>query len=84
MASRKVKKALQHADEYGEGAKARRKADLSDDEEYEAIESERQRGTLHAGGSGQVVTDPMQAKAIAASENRRRNNPNNAFVRKHG
>lgn len=84
MASSKVKKALQHKDEYGAGAKARNEADLSPDEEYEAIESERQRGTLHSGGSGDIVTNPAQARAIAHSENqRRKNNPHNSFVKKH-
>jgi len=77
MASKKVKKAMQHADEYGEGAKARRAVNLSEPEEYEAIEKERQRGTLHAGGSGKVVTNPQQAKAIAASENRRKRGKGN-------
>jgi hypothetical protein len=68
LASRKVKKALAHEDKYGEGAKARRAADLSEPEEYAAIETERKQGTLHAGGSGKVVTNPAQAKAIAHSE----------------
>lgn len=71
--SKKVRAALEHKDEYGAGAKARRAAHLSDSEEYEAIEKERKRGTLHAGGSGKVVRDPQMAKAIAASEIRRKN-----------
>lgn len=77
MASKRVKKALRHEDVYGAGAKARREADLEPAEEYEAIEHERKQGTLHAGGSGSIVTDPKQAKAIAASEIRRKG-------RKHG
>lgn len=84
MASKKVKKALEHEDKYGAGARAREAADLSEPEEYEAIESERQRGTLHSGGSGSIVTNPKQAQAIAHSEfqrKRRKNNPDNDFVR---
>jgi len=79
----KVEHALEHKDILGAGAKARRAAHLSESEEYETIERERKRGTLHS-GSGAVVHDPSQARAIAASEarkSRRGNNPDNHFLR---
>lgn len=84
MPSKKVKEALKHRDVYGAGAEARRKAHLSPSEEYEVIERERQKGTLHAGGSGHIVHDPAQARAIAASEIRRRERHPNKDGNLHG
>lgn len=84
MPSKKVKKALDHEDKYGAGAKARREADLSEPEEFEAVETERKRGTLHAGGSGSVVQNPKQAQAIAASEFKRKSKRSNDSGDLHG
>ena len=66
----KIQKALRHKNVLGAGARARRKARLTPDEEYAAIMREFKRGTLHS-GSGKIVKNPKQAVAIAASENER-------------
>ena len=72
--SKKVQKALKHPDRLGAGAKARRKAGLSESETYEAVMAEFNRGTLNS-GSGHRVGSRAQAKAIAASEARRNKRP---------
>lgn len=60
-----VKKAMKHADTLGAGAKKREK--LNPKDKKEVVMKEFQRGTLHS-GSGQKVTNPKQAVAIAYSE----------------
>ena len=60
-----VKKAMKHADKLGAGAKKREK--LNPKDKKEVVMKEFQRGTLHS-GSGQKVTNPKQAVAIAYSE----------------
>lgn len=64
----KVKKALQHPDKLGEGAKKRKS--LKAPEKVAAVMSEFKRGTLHS-GSGEKVSSKKQAVAIALSEARR-------------
>ena len=60
-----VKRAMRHKNILGEGAKMRKK--LKGQEKVSAVMSEFHRGTLHS-GSGEIVKNPAQAKAIAMSE----------------
>lgn len=62
-----VKKALQHEDKLGAGAKKREK--LKPSEKVQAVMAEWKRGTLHS-GSGEIVKSQKQAVAIALSEAR--------------
>jgi predicted house-cleaning NTP pyrophosphatase (Maf/HAM1 superfamily) len=64
-------KALIHKDILGAGAKRRNELNLNKDEEFEVIIKEFKRGTLHS-GSGNIVKNISQAKAIAISELRKR------------
>lgn len=63
--NRAVRKALQHPDKLGAGAKMRKH--LSGQDKVHAVLSEYKRGTLHS-GSGGKVTSRKQAIAIAMSE----------------
>jgi hypothetical protein len=67
MGEKAVKKAMQHKDELGAGAKKRKSLNKSDT--GHAVMKEFKRGTLHT-GSGKKVTDPAQAKAIVVSESK--------------
>jgi hypothetical protein len=69
MTEKRVKKALKHPDRLGAGAKARK--DLTKSENAQAIKKEFERGTLHS-GSGKIVTNPAQARAITRSTNKGR------------
>jgi hypothetical protein len=60
-----IKKALQHADKLGEGAKKRKH--LSPENKMTTVMKERKRGTLHS-WSGEKVSDYKQALAIWMSE----------------
>ena len=68
--NKSVRKALRHPNKYGAGAKKRKR--LSAKNKRAAVMAEFSRGTLHAGGSGKIVTNPKQAVAIAYSEARRK------------
>ena len=59
------KKAMEHADKLGEGAKKRKT--LPKKEKVGVVMSEFKKGTLHS-GSGEKVTNPKQGIAIALSE----------------
>ena len=59
-------KAMKHSNKLGAGAAARRK-NLSGKAKIPVVMKEFKRGTLHS-GSGEVVTNPKQAVAIAMSE----------------
>lgn len=59
------KKAMKHSNEPGAGAEARKK--LNGQEKVGLVMHEFKHHTLHS-GSGKIVTDPQQAKAIAMSE----------------
>jgi len=60
---------------YGAGA-ARRKS-MSPKDKMKTVMHEFKKGTLHSGGSGEIVTNPKQAIAIGISEGKR-----NAIKRK--
>lgn len=62
-----VKQAMEHPNKLGAGAEKRES--LSPDDKFAAVMKEFERGTLHS-GSGEIVTNPEQAKAIAASESK--------------
>lgn len=59
------REAMKHSDKLGAGAKKRKK--LKGKEKVGVVMAEFKRGTLHS-GSGDVVTNPKQAIAIAMSE----------------
>lgn len=59
------KEAMHHPDKLGAGASKRKSLPLA--EKKEVVMKEFQRGTLHS-SSGQKVTNPKQAVAIAYSE----------------
>ena len=63
------KKALHHPDVLGAGAAKRRKLPLS--ERGAVIWSEFEKGTLHSGG-GSIVKKASQARAIIASETKKK------------
>ena len=65
--NKRQKEAMKHADVLGAGAAKRRKLPRS--ERGAVIWSEFEKGTLHA-GSGPIVHNPAQARAIIASETR--------------
>lgn len=69
MSKQAVKKAMQHKDKLGEGAKKRKH--LNPKDKIATVMGEFKRGTLHS-GSGEIVSKPSQAKAIALSEARKR------------
>lgn len=69
MSEESVKKALRHPDKPGEGAKKR--AHLNRADNAAAISKEFSRGTLRS-GSGHVVTNPAQKRAIIANTNKGR------------
>jgi hypothetical protein len=69
MGEKAIKKAMQHANKLGAGAKARKGLDQSDN--AKAIMKEFGRGTLHSGGGG-IVHSKKQAIAIIASTNKGR------------
>jgi hypothetical protein len=61
----KVNKSLDHPNKLGAGARKREK--LNPQEKSTAVMKEYSKGTLHS-GSGSIVKNPAQAKAIAMSE----------------
>lgn len=63
-----LKKYMQHSNELGAGAKKR--AGLGAKNKKKVVMKEFSRGTLHS-GSGDIVTNPKQAVAIAYSEARK-------------
>lgn len=65
---KRKKKAMQHPDVLGAGAEKRKS--LPNKEKVGVVMSEFKRGTLNS-GSGQKVTNPKQAIAIALSEARK-------------
>ncbi len=69
LRERKMKAAMRHPDRPGAGAARRKKLGLFGREKASVVMREFARGTLRS-GSGHVVTDPQQAKAIAMSEGR--------------
>jgi hypothetical protein len=64
-----MKAAMRHPDRPGAGAARRKKLGLFGREKVGVVMREFARGTLRS-GSGHVVTNPQQAKAIAMSEGR--------------
>jgi hypothetical protein len=62
---KRIKEAMKHPNVLGAGAKKRKK--LKPAERSSAVMKEFARGTLHS-GSGEIVKNPAQAKAIAISE----------------
>lgn len=67
----KKQKIMTHPDVLGAGAAKRRAAHLSPEKKIDVVMSEFSRGTLRS-GSGEHVTNPKQAYAIAMSEAKRR------------
>lgn len=65
---KKIKKAMEHKDVLGAGAKKRKK--LKPKDKVEVVMKEFKRGTLNS-GSGKKVTNPKQAVAIGLSEARK-------------
>ena len=65
MSEKDVRRAMQHPNRLGAGAKKRKH--LSGQDKVHTVMSEFKRGTLHS-GSGQIVTNRSQAQAIAMSE----------------
>lgn len=61
------KTAMKHPNVFGAGAAKRRKL-KSKKSKFATVMREGYKGTLHSGGSGKIVTNPAQMKAIAASE----------------
>ncbi len=61
----KIKKAMQHPDKLGAGAKKRKH--LKGKDKVEVVMKEFKKGTLNS-GSGEKVTNPKQAIAIGLSE----------------
>jgi hypothetical protein len=61
----KIKKAMEHPDKLGAGAKKRKS--LHGKDKVEVVMKEFKRGTLRS-GSGEKVTNPKQGIAIALSE----------------
>jgi len=59
------KKAMQHPNTLGAGARARK--GLHGQDKVGVVMAEFKRGTLHS-GSGEIVSNPAQARAIAMSE----------------
>ena len=64
----KIAAAMRHKNVLGAGAKKRKK--LAPKTKTEVVMKEFKRGTLHS-GSGDIVTNPKQAIAIALSEARK-------------
>lgn len=65
MSKEAQKKAMKHPDKLGAGAEKRKSLPAKD--KKAVVMKEFQRGTLHS-GSGEKVTNPMQAVAISYSE----------------
>ena len=65
LANLKKKLILRHSNKLGAGAKKRKS--LHGKEKIEVVMHEFKRGTLHS-GSGDIVSNPKQAIAIALSE----------------
>jgi len=63
--NKKQKEAMRHPDKLGAGATKRKSLPAKD--KKEVVMNEFKRGTLHS-GSGEIVTNPKQAVAIAYSE----------------
>ncbi len=66
-----IREAMRHVDAPGAGAQKRRKLGLTGREKASVVMKEFARGTLRHGSTGEVVTDPQVAKAIAMSEGRK-------------
>ena len=62
---------MKHSNKLGAGASKRKASGLSGKNKRKVVMAEFSRGTLHS-GSGDIVTDPKQAVAIAYSEARKR------------
>jgi hypothetical protein len=62
---KKIKEAMKHPNKLGAGAAKRRSLPSAD--KAAVVMKEFARHTLHS-GSGEIVTNPQQAKAIAMSE----------------
>jgi hypothetical protein len=71
MAKKKLTKSIKKAMPNKLGAGAKKRKGLNVKNKRKAVMSEFSRGTLHS-GSGQIVTNPKQAVAIAYSESRKR------------
>lgn len=67
--SKAVTAALEHKNKLGEGAKKRKK--LTQSQNAEALAIEFKRGKLHS-GSGKIVKNKKQLKAIIANTNKGR------------
>ena len=67
--NKRQKEAMKHPDKLGAGAAKRRH--LPRDERGAVIWAEFERGTLHSGG-GPIVRNPAQARAIIASETKKK------------
>ncbi len=67
--AKRVRAAVRHPDRPGAGAERRRKLGLTGREKTSVVMREFYAGTLRS-SSGDLVTDPAQAKAIAMSEGR--------------
>lgn len=67
-ASKRITKAMKHADVLGAGAKKRKSLPAKD--KVHTVMKEFKRGTLHS-GSGAKVSNPKQAIAIGLSEARK-------------
>jgi hypothetical protein len=65
MTKEAIKKAMNHPDKLGAGASKRKS--LSSGDKKKVVMKEFKKGTLHS-GSGEIVTNPKQAVAIAYSE----------------
>lgn len=68
MSRKDIKKAMEHPNILGAGARKREK--LSSQDKFHTVLKEFERGTLHS-GSGQIVKKKDQALAIAFSEARK-------------
>lgn len=67
----RLRKALNHPDKPGAGAKKRRGIPMDPKDKVHVVMSEFKRGTLRSGGGGKKVTNRKQAIAIAMSEARK-------------
>lgn len=66
-----IREAMRHVDVPGAGAAKRRKLGLTGRQKSSVVMKEFYRGTLRHGSTGEVVTEPAVAKAIAMSEGRK-------------
>lgn len=71
------REALKHPNKLGAGAAKRRK--LKPNERGEVIAKEFEHGTLHS-GSGDIVTNPAQMRAIISSETKKSRSGSGTFT----